>query len=71
MDGLIRAILSGVALGGFDIAVVEANTIAARAIWRINVLAAETVLGIVMVPFERMEQLRERDGNTEQTEDES
>ena len=43
MDDLIRAILSGVALGGFDIAVVEANTIAAQAIWRINVLAAETV----------------------------
>ena len=77
MDDLLRIILFGVALAGFSAAVVEANTIAAQAIWCINVLAAETVLGIVMVPFKRMKQLRlrererERDGNTEQTEDES
>ena len=42
MEDLIRGTIAGIAVGGFAAAVVEANKIAAQALWRFNCLAAET-----------------------------
>ena len=42
MDNLVRAALFGIAVGGFAIAVVEANRITLRAPVRLNCLALET-----------------------------
>ena len=43
MEGAMKAVLMGIAVGGFAAAVVDANIIAAKALWRFNCLAAEKV----------------------------
>ena len=39
----IKGALMGIAVGGLTSAVIDANIIAAKALWRFNCLAAETV----------------------------
>ena len=42
MEDIARAVLTGVAIGGFAAAVVEANILAVKTLWHFNYLAAET-----------------------------
>ena len=60
MEDIARAVLTGVAIGGFAAAVVEANIIAVKTLWHFNCLAAETAWemskGIARGQFERIEQ---------------
>ena len=60
MEDLERAVLTGVAIGGFAAAVVEANILAVKTLWHFNVLAAETALemskGVLRGQIERIEQ---------------
>ena len=44
----------GIAVGGFAAVVVDANIIAAKALWRFNCLASETAWDIFKAPFERV-----------------
>ena len=53
MEDLIRGALVGIAVGGFAAAVVEANKIAAQALWRFNCLAAETAWVMVKAPWDK------------------
>ena len=70
MDDLLRAALSGIAVAGFAAAVVEANKIAAQAIWRVNGLAAETAWVMFTAPLERMNRERQQPQLDAQTENE-
>ena len=47
MEVIIRGTLCGIAIAGFSAAMVEANKMAAKALWRANVLAAETALDLL------------------------
>ena len=42
MEDIARAVLTGVAIGGFTAAVVEANILAVKTLLHFNLLAAET-----------------------------
>ena len=42
MEDIARAVLTGVAIGGFAAAVVEANILAVKTLLHFNYLAAET-----------------------------
>ena len=42
MEDIARAVLTGVAIGGFTAAVVEANILAVKTLLHFNYLAAET-----------------------------
>ena len=42
MEDITRGVLTGIAIGGFAAAVVEANILAVKALWRFNRLASET-----------------------------
>ena len=42
MEDIARAVLTGVAIGGFSAAVVEANILAVKTLLHFNLLAAET-----------------------------
>ena len=50
----MREALTGIVVGGFAAVVIDANIIAAKALWRLNYLAAETAWGIFKAPLERM-----------------
>ena len=69
MEGLIGA-FAGIAVGGFAAAVVEANKIAAQALWRFNCLAAETAWVMVKAPLEKMHRERQQRLVAAQTENE-
>ena len=60
MEDITRAVLTGVAIGGFTAAVVEANIIAVTTLLHFNYLAAETAWelskGVLRGKFERLEQ---------------
>ena len=60
MEDIARGVLTGVAIGGFAAAVVEANIIAVKTLWHFNLLAAETALemskGVLRGQLERIEQ---------------
>ena len=60
MEDIARAVLTGVAIGGFAAAVVEANTLVVKTLLYFNYLAAETALemskGVLRGQFERIEQ---------------
>ena len=59
MEDIARGVLTGVAIGGFAAAVVEANILAVKALWHFNHLAAETAWemskGVVRGQLERLE----------------
>ena len=44
MEDIARAVLTGVAIGGFAAAVVEVNILAVKTLLHFNLLAAETAL---------------------------
>ena len=46
MEGLLKASLAGIALGGFAAIVVEVNQIALKTLWKLNCIAAETAWGM-------------------------
>ena len=48
----MRAVLAGIAIGGFAATVVEANRITVQALWRFNCLAAEIAWVMVKTPLE-------------------
>ena len=54
MEDLMRGALTGIVVGGFAAVVIDANIIAAKALWRLNYLAAETAWDIFKAPFERV-----------------
>ena len=60
MEDIARAVLTGVAIGGFTAAVVEANILAVKTLLHFNYLAAETAWemskGVARGQFERLEQ---------------
>ena len=60
MEDIARGVLTGVAIGGFAAAVVEANILAVKTLWHFNLLAAETALemskGVLRGQIERIEQ---------------
>ena len=59
MEDIARGVLTGVAIGGFAAAVVEANILAVKTLWRFNHLAAETAWeiskGVARGQLERIE----------------
>ena len=60
MEDIARAVLTGVTIGGFAAAVVEANILAVKTLLHFNYLAAETAWemskGVARGQFERLEQ---------------
>ena len=42
MEDYVRAVLTGVAIGGFTATVVEVTILAVKTLWHFNLLAAET-----------------------------
>ena len=61
MEDIARAVLTGVAIGGFTAAVVEANILAVKALCHFNHLAAETALEMCKrVVREHIERLKQR-----------
>ena len=60
MKDIVRAVHTGVAIGGFAAAVVEANILAVKTLWYFNLLAAKTALemskGVLSGQIERIEQ---------------
>ena len=60
MEDIARAVLTGVAIGGFAAAVVEVNILAVKTLLHFNQLAAETALemskGVLRGQIERIEQ---------------
>ena len=46
MEGLLKAPLAGIALGGFAAIVVEVNQIALKTLWKLNCIDAETAWGM-------------------------
>ena len=60
MEDIARGVLTGVAIGGFAAAVVEANILAVKTLWHFNLLAAETAWemskGVARGQLERIEQ---------------
>ena len=42
MEDIARAVIGGIAIGGFVSFVIEANLLALKTLWRFNYLAAET-----------------------------
>ena len=60
MEDIARGVLTGVAIGGFAAAVVEANILAVKALWHFNHLAAETAWkmskGVACGQLKRIEQ---------------
>ena len=71
MEDLIRGALAGIAVGGFAAAVVEANKIAAQALWRFNCLAAETAWVMFKAPLEKLHRERQQRLVATQTENEN
>ena len=65
MDNLVRAALSGIAIGGFAAAVVEANQTALRALVKLNCLAIETACvmtnAVLAKMVERQQQQQQQD----------
>ena len=59
MEDIARGVLTGVAIGGFTAAVVEANILAVKTLWHFNLVAAETALemskGVLRGQIERIE----------------
>ena len=59
MEDITRGVLTGIAIGGFAAAVVEANILAVKTLWHFNHLAAETALemskGVARGQLERIE----------------
>ena len=59
MEDIARGVLTGVAIGGFAAAVVEANIIAVKTLWHFNCLASETAWemskGVARGQLERIE----------------
>ena len=49
MEDIVRAVLTGVAIGGFAAAVVEANILAVKTLWHFN------LLGVARGQLERKE----------------
>ena len=45
-EGLLKASLAGIVLGGFAAIVVEVNQIALKTLWKLNCIAAETAWGM-------------------------
>ena len=60
MEDVTRGDLTGIAIGGFTAAVVEANILAVKALWRFNRLASETAWeiskGVARGQLEKIEQ---------------
>ena len=60
MEDIARAVLTGVAIGGFAAAVVEVNILAVKTLLHFNLLAAETAWemskGVARGQIERIEQ---------------
>ena len=79
MEDIARAVLTGVAIGGFTAAVVEANMLAVKTLLHFNLLAAETALemskGVLRGQIERIEIRRQEraadEGNSKVVESES
>ena len=74
MEDLARAVLTGVAIGGFAAAVVEANIIAVKTLCHFNLLAAETAWemskGVLRGQIRRQERAAD-EGNSKVAESES
>ena len=74
MDNLVRAALAGIAVGGFAAAVVEANQITLRVLFRLNCLAIETACvmtsAVLAKMGDRQPQQQPQDNNFEQHKDE-
>ena len=75
MEDIARAVLTGVAIGGFAAAVVEVNILAVKTLLHFNLLAAETAWemskGVARGQFERLEQRAADEGNSKVVESES
>ena len=65
MEDIARCALTGLAIGGFAAAVVEANILAVKTLWHLNHLAAETTLEMIQGVFSaQIERLRAAHENT-------
>ena len=53
MEDIVRGALVGIAIGGFAAAVVGANRITVKALWRFNCLAAE-IAWVAKAPWEQI-----------------
>ena len=75
MEDIARAVLTGVAIGGFTAAVVEANILAVKTLLHFNYLAAETAWemskGVARGQFERRQERAADEGNSKVVESES
>ena len=75
MEDIARAVLTGVAIGGFAAAVVEANILAVKTLLHFNLLAAETAWemskGVARRQFERRKERAADEGNSKVVESES
>ena len=66
MEGLLKASLAGIALGGIAAIVVEVNQIALKTLWKLNYIAAETAWGMFKASLtnihreQRLQQQRRR-----------
>ena len=61
MEDIARGVLTGVAIGGFTAAVVEANILAVKTLWHFNDLAAETAWEMIKGVFSRqLERIEKR-----------
>ena len=73
MEDIVRGALAGIAIGGFAVALVEANRITVQALWRLNCLAAEIAWVMAKAPLEQMiireQQLVEDEYNSAEDED--
>ena len=76
MEDLARAVLTGVAIGGFAAAVVKVNMFVIDKLSMLNTIALETTVGMALttleiIKFRRLQQITADEGNSKVTESES
>ena len=79
MEDLARAVLTGVAIGGFAAAVVEVNMFAIDKLSMLNSIALETTVGMALTTLDiikfrrrqRLQQIAANEGNSTVAESES
>ena len=64
MENLVRATLTGIAIGGFAGAVVKANQLALQAIVELNSYAIETACVMAQAVFTKIVQKRQQQNET-------
>ena len=76
MEDLARAVLTGVAIGGFAAAVVKVNMFVIDKLSMLNNIALETTVGMALttldiIKFQRRQQISADEGNSKVAESES